>query len=106
MDEELFPDVILIDGGKGQLAAAFAAFEELLSAPPALLSLAKREEQVYIHGRGRPLRLKRNDAALRLLQAARDEAHRFAQLYHHVLRRKKTIQRGPRKRPKRGKGNP
>ena len=106
MDEELFPDVILIDGGKGQLSAAFAAFDELLSSPPVLLSLAKREELVHVHGRGRALRLKRNDAALRLLQAARDEAHRFAQLYHHVLRRKKTIQRRPGRGPKRRKGKP
>lgn len=93
MDEELFPDVILIDGGKGQLAAAHGAFDDLLSGPPALLSLAKREELVYVHGRARPVRLKPNDPALRLLQSVRDEAHRFAQAYHHVLRRRKTLER-------------
>ncbi len=93
MDEELFPDVILIDGGKGQLAAAHSAFDELLSAPPALISLAKREELVYVHGRERPWRLKANDPCLRLLQSVRDEAHRFAQSYHHVLRRRKTLER-------------
>jgi len=92
MDEELFPDVILIDGGKGQLAAAFSAFEELYSAPPALLSLAKREEKLYVHGRRRAVRLRRNDPALRLLQSVRDEAHRFAQAYHHLLRRRKTLE--------------
>ncbi len=91
MEEELFPDVILIDGGKGQLAAAFSAFEELYATPPVLLSLAKREELVYVHGRPKPLRLGRSNAALRLLQSVRDEAHRFAQAYHHVLRRKKTL---------------
>ncbi len=90
-DEELFPDIILIDGGKGQLAAAREAMEQLPAAPPVLLSLAKREELVYIHGRSRAIRLKRNDPALRLLQSVRDEAHRFAQAYHHILRRKKTL---------------
>jgi len=93
VDEELFPDVILIDGGKGQLAAARAAFDELPSAPPVLISLAKKEELVYVHGRGDPIRLSRHNPALRLLQSVRDEAHRFAQAYHHVLRRRKTLQR-------------
>ena len=91
MDEELFPDVILIDGGQGQLKAAHEAFEQLPSSPPVLLSLAKREEVIYILGRDEPLKLKRNDPALRLLQSIRDEAHRFAQAYHHILRRRKTL---------------
>ncbi len=91
MDEELFPDVILIDGGPGQLNAACQAFENLPSSPPVLLSLAKREEVIYIQGRDEPLKLKRNNPALRLLQSIRDEAHRFAQAYHHILRRKKTL---------------
>ena len=91
MDEELFPDVILIDGGKGQLSAAKESLANLPVAPPALLSLAKREELVYIQGRSEAVRLKRNDPALRLLQSVRDEAHRFAQAYHHILRRKKTL---------------
>ena len=98
MAEALFPDVILIDGGKGQLAAAYGAFDDLLVTPPVLISLAKKEELVYVHGRDKPLRLKRNDAALRLLQSVRDEAHRFAQSYHHILRRKKTLQNTSRKR--------
>jgi len=91
MDESLFPDIILIDGGKGQLAAAQAAFDELEFRPPALLSLAKKEELIYVYGRGEPLKLKRTDPALRLLQYVRDEAHRFAQAYHHILRRKKVL---------------
>ncbi len=90
-DEELFPDVILIDGGKGQLSAAKEALEQLPVAPPAMLSLAKREELVYIQGRSGAVSLKRNDPALRLLQSVRDEAHRFAQAYHHILRRRKTL---------------
>ena len=106
MAEELFPDVILIDGGPGQLAAAFAAFDDLVEAPPALLSLAKREETLHVHGRGPALKLKRNDPALRLLQSVRDEAHRFAQAYHHVLRRAKTLQRGKPARPRREKKRP
>jgi excinuclease ABC subunit C len=87
--EEPFPDVLLIDGGKGQLNAAREAFALLGIAPPTLLSLAKREEEVYRPGEAEPLRLSRHAAALRLLQYVRDEAHRFAQHYHHLLRRKK-----------------
>ncbi len=101
MEEGLFPDVILIDGGKGQLSAAWSAFEGLEFRPPALLSLAKKEEEIFIHGRDEPLILKRNDSALRLLQAVRDEAHRFAQHYHHILRRKSVL--GEDEKPKRKK---
>ena len=92
MNEELFPDIILIDGGKGQLAAAFSAFEGLEFRPPMLISLAKREEEIFMHGREEPIRLARRDTALRVLQAARDEAHRFAQQYHHILRRRATFE--------------
>jgi excinuclease ABC subunit C len=91
MDQELFPDVILIDGGKGQLSAAWSAFDDLAFRPPMLLSLAKKQEELFIHGRPGPLRLPRNDPALRLLQSVRDEAHRFVQHYHHILRRKATF---------------
>jgi excinuclease ABC subunit C len=88
-EEEVFPDVLLIDGGKGQLNAALDAFRLLHIEPPCLISLAKREEEVYRPGEAEPLRLGRHSAALRLLQYVRDEAHRFAQHYHHILRRKK-----------------
>jgi excinuclease ABC subunit C len=84
-----FPDVLLIDGGKGQLNAALDAFRLLGVEPPCLISLAKREEEIYRVGADEPLRLSRHAAALRLLQYVRDEAHRFAQHYHHILRRKK-----------------
>jgi len=90
-NEELFPDIILIDGGKGQLNAAHAAFEALEFRPPALISLAKKEEEIFIHNQDAPLHLPRRDAALRLLQSVRDEAHRFAQHYHHILRRRATL---------------
>jgi excinuclease ABC subunit C len=88
-DESVFPDVLLIDGGKGQLNAALDAFRLLGLDPPCLISLAKRDEEVYRPGEAEPLRLSRHAAALRLLQYVRDEAHRFAQHYHHILRRRK-----------------
>lgn len=90
-DGEVFPDVLLIDGGKGQLNKAIAAFESLGIKPPLLLSIAKREELIYRAGEDEPLKLSRHAFALRLLQYVRDEAHRFAQHYHHLLRRKKTL---------------
>jgi len=88
-EEEVFPDILLIDGGKGQLNAALEAFGVLGLEPPCLISLAKREEEIYRPGEAEPLKLSRHSAALRLLQYVRDEAHRFAQHYHHILRRKK-----------------
>jgi excinuclease ABC subunit C len=88
-EESVFPDILLIDGGKGQLNAALEVFRMLGKEPPCLISLAKREEEVYRPGEAEPLRLSRHSAALRLLQYVRDEAHRFAQHYHHLLRRKK-----------------
>jgi excinuclease ABC subunit C len=88
---EVFPDILLIDGGKGQLNAAVAAFAELEIDPPVVISLAKREEEVFQPGDSDPLRLSRHSYALRLLQYVRDEAHRFAQHYHHILRRRSTL---------------
>ncbi|MBL8824546.1 MAG: excinuclease ABC subunit UvrC [Planctomycetia bacterium] len=88
-DEELFPDVIMIDGGKGQLHAAHDALRHLRITQPCLISLAKREEEIYQLGQSESLKLSRNAAALRLLQYIRDEAHRFAQQYHKLLRHKK-----------------
>jgi excinuclease ABC subunit C len=88
-EDDIFPDILLIDGGKGQLNAALEAFQLLGIEPPCLISLAKREEEIYRPGEEEPLRLSRHAAALRVLQYVRDEAHRFAQHYHHILRRKK-----------------
>jgi excinuclease ABC subunit C len=88
-EETSFPDILLIDGGKGQLNAAQDVFRLLGVEPPCLISLAKRDEEVFRPGEAEPLRLGRHSAALRLLQYVRDEAHRFAQHYHHILRRKK-----------------
>ncbi|MDA1055859.1 MAG: excinuclease ABC subunit UvrC, partial [Planctomycetota bacterium] len=80
-----------IDGGKGQLGKAVKAFEALDIDAPLVISLAKKEELIYIDGQPEPLRLSRSSFALRLLQYVRDESHRFAQHYHHLLRRKRTL---------------
>jgi len=76
---------------KGQLPAPMAALEAIGVKPPLVVSLAKREEEVYVPGEAEPRRLSRHSYALRLLQYVRDEAHRFAQHYHHILRRKSTL---------------
>jgi excinuclease ABC subunit C len=90
-NSQMFPDLLLIDGGKGQLSAALGMFTELGITPPMVISLAKREEEVFVMGQDEPLRLSRHSYALRLLQYVRDEAHRSAQHYHHILRRKSML---------------
>ena len=85
------PDLVIVDGGKGQLNAALAAFRDCDLTPPVLVSLAKRDEEIYLPGEKEPLRLGRDSFALRLLQYVRDEAHRFAQHYHHLLRSKRSF---------------
>ena len=90
-EQDAFPDILLIDGGKGQLSSAVAAFESLGITPPVLLSLAKQNEEIYRPGESEPIRLSRHAYSLRLLQYVRDEAHRFAQHYHHILRSKSQI---------------
>ncbi|MDG2030422.1 MAG: excinuclease ABC subunit UvrC [Phycisphaerales bacterium] len=85
---ELYPDVVLIDGGLGQLHAALEAFKELEIHPPMVVSLAKKEELVHVQQRADPIKLGRENLGLKLCQSIRDEAHRFAQHYHHILRRK------------------
>lgn len=89
--DEPMPDITLIDGGKGQLSAALEAFRSVGVNPPCLLALAKQEEEIYLPGKSEPLRLSRRSFALRLLQYVRDEAHRFAQHYHHLLRSKRAL---------------
>jgi len=88
---EPFPDLLLIDGGKGQLNAAMEAFRDLGLTPPFTVSLAKREEELFLPGESDPRVLSRHSYALRLLQYVRDESHRFAQQYHHLLRKKTTF---------------
>ncbi|MEM9827312.1 MAG: excinuclease ABC subunit UvrC [Planctomycetota bacterium] len=92
-DDERFPDILLIDGGKGQLNAAMAAFRDQEIDPPTVISLAKKEEEIFRPGESESIRLSRSSFALRLLQYVRDESHRFAQHYHHILRNKTTFDR-------------
>lgn len=92
LEEEgrVFPDVLLIDGGLGQLSSANAALAALGVAPPVVVSLAKEEETLFRDGK--PVPLAKSSPALRLLMYVRDEAHRFAQHYHHLLRRKALVE--------------
>jgi excinuclease ABC subunit C len=89
--EELWPDLVLIDGGLGHLRAAEKALHEMNAPPVKIASLAKREEEIYLQGRNKPLNLPANSPVRKLLQYVRDEAHRFAQHYHHILRSKKML---------------
>jgi excinuclease ABC subunit C len=102
--EELWPDLILIDGGLGHLRAAEAAFNEMIAQAAAcgednvempqntkIASIAKREEDIYLQGSSVPLKLPAHSPVRKLLQYVRDEAHRFAQHYHHILRDKKML---------------
>lgn len=86
-----FPDLIVIDGGKGQLSAAYAALEELGLANLVAVGLAKREELVLTRDRDEPLALSRSSGALLLLQQIRDEAHRFAVTFHRQARRMRDL---------------
>jgi excinuclease ABC subunit C len=81
-----FPDLILIDGGKGQLSAAYAALEELGLANLVAVGIAKKEELLYTRDREEPVALASDDPALLLLQRIRDEAHRFAVTFHRRAR--------------------
>ncbi|MEM7052111.1 MAG: excinuclease ABC subunit UvrC [Acidobacteriota bacterium] len=85
------PDLVLIDGGRGQLNAALEALAELGVEETPVASLAKRDEEVFLPGRPEPLRLPRSDVGLKLLQQVRDEAHRFALHRHRRRRSKRTL---------------
>jgi len=85
------PDLILIDGGRGQVNAALAALAELGVEETPIVGLAKREEELYLPARPSPLRLRRNDPGLQLLQQIRDESHRFAVARHRSRRSKATL---------------
>ena len=90
-EQALLPDLIVIDGGKGQLNAAVDAAEKLGLGNIPIVSLAKREEEVFLPGRSESLRLSRRSPSLRLLQRARDEAHRFGLAYNRKRRTQRTI---------------
>ncbi len=84
------PDLIVIDGGRGQLSAGMRSLEPLVERGTAVIALAKRLEEVYVPGRSEPLAIDRDSEGLRLLQRVRDEAHRFA-ITHHRGRRDKAM---------------
>jgi excinuclease ABC subunit C len=90
-EEKPLPDLIVVDGGKGQLSAAHAALVEVAVTDRPLISLAKRDEEIFMWGREQPLKLSRRSPALRLLQQARDEAHRFAITYNRKRRTMRTV---------------
>ena len=85
------PDLVLVDGGKGQLGAAVAALEELGLGEQPVASLAKREELIFVRGRDEPIALPRRSPVLQLVQRVRDEAHRFAIGFHRQARKSRTI---------------
>ncbi len=85
-----WPDLILIDGGKGQLNAAVAALKEIGKEDMAIISLAKRLDEVFMPGETESYYLPRTSSALKLVQKLRDESHRFAITFHRSLRRKRT----------------
>jgi excinuclease ABC subunit C len=90
-EQKPLPDLVVIDGGKGQLGAAADALRELGLETLQLISLAKREEEIYVVGRAEPIRLSRRSPGLRMLQQARDEAHRFAVTYNRKRRSLRTV---------------
>ena len=90
-EEKQLPDLVVIDGGKGQLGAALDAARAVGQPQLPIVSLAKREEEIFLPGRVQPLALSRRSPSLRLLQRARDEAHRFALSYSRKRRSRRTI---------------
>jgi len=85
------PDLVIVDGGKGQLSAAVGVMRELELTEVPLAGLAKRFEELYLPGRGDPIVLPRNSQGLYLVQRIRDEAHRFAITYHRAVRGKRAL---------------
>jgi excinuclease ABC subunit C len=90
-EEKPLPDLLLVDGGRGQLGSARRALEELGLEDLPLASIAKREEEIFVQGGGDPLLLDRDSPALHLVQQLRDEAHRFALRHHRGARRRRTV---------------
>ncbi len=90
-DAKPLPDLIVVDGGKGQLSSAHAALSAIGLGDRPLISIAKREEELFIWGRAEPVTLSRRSPALKLLQQARDEAHRFAVTYNRKRRTMRTV---------------
>lgn len=93
IDPEKFPkpDLIIIDGGKGQLSAVKEIFDKKGVTDIDLIALAEREEEIFLLGQSSPVVLERRDYCLKMLQRIRDEAHRFAVTYHRTLRGKRAL---------------
>jgi excinuclease ABC subunit C len=104
--EELWPDLVLIDGGLGHLRTAESALQQIINNQSnfakdtpdkssiinlRLAAISKREEEIFLQGSSKPLKLPAHSPVRKLLQYVRDEAHRFAQHYHHILRREKML---------------
>ena len=86
------PDLIIIDGGKGQLSSVMQIVEEMNITGIDFVSLAKREEEVFLPKQSKSILLPRDSGALYVIQRIRDEAHRFAITYHRKLRSKSALQ--------------
>jgi excinuclease ABC subunit C len=86
------PDLIVVDGGKGQLSSAVEVLQKLGIGGQQVIGLAKRLEEVFLPGRSEPELIAKTSSGLRLLQQVRDEAHRFAITFHRALRAKRTLQ--------------
>ena len=84
------PDLVVVDGGKGQLAIAVQVLAEIGLQQMPVVGLAKRDEEIFLPGQAEPLVLSHDCGALRLLQRLRDEAHRFANNYNELLVRKRV----------------
>jgi excinuclease ABC subunit C len=85
-------DLIIVDGGKGQLSSAHEVLTRLGMHDQPIIGLAKRLEEVFVPGKSEPEAIPRTSSGLRLLQQIRDEAHRFAVTFHRSLRTKRTLQ--------------
>ena len=90
-DYKDLPNLVVIDGGKGQLSSALTVIRGLGLAELPVIGLAKREEEIFVEGRSESILLDRESAALHLIQRLRDEAHRFAITYHRKLRAKRNL---------------
>jgi len=91
-EEKSLPDLIIVDGGKGQLSSAYSILEQLgIADKVSIIGLAKRLEEVFLPGQSEPIQLPRTSSSLKLIQKLRDEAHRVAISFHRQLRSKRTI---------------
>lgn len=92
LDETNYPDLIIIDGGKGQLSSVMQIVEEMGISDINFVSLAKREEEIFVPHQSRPVIFPKNSEQLYFFQRIRDEAHRFAITFHRKLRQKSTLE--------------